>query len=138
MITPSLKSASEQEIIDLEKQWNSAIKNQDPVQMSRFLADSYFLAIGTQGLPLQVIPREQWLTTLPFYKTETFSIDDIHVHIYGNTAVVLMLFSQKATVRGQDRSGQFVLTDIWVKQSNGWRVTERHSSRPEPQMVARP
>ena len=128
----------EQEFIDLETRWARAIQAQDATQMSQFLADSYFLAIGTQGLPLRFMPRAKWLETLPAYKTETFAIDDIHVGIHGSTAIVFMLFTQKATVHGQDRSGQFVLTDIWVRQDEGWRVAERHSSRPEPQVATRP
>ena len=128
----------ESEIVELEKQWATAIQKQDSAQMNRFLADGYFLAIGAQGQPLRIVPREAWLETLKEYRTESFTVDDIRVHTYGTTAIVLMLFTQKATVRGQDRSGQFVITDIWVKQEQGWRVVERHSSRPEPQAIARP
>jgi ketosteroid isomerase-like protein len=133
--TDSAKStgAAEQEIIELEKKWNNAIQSQDLEQTRKFLADSYFLAIGVQGQPLQIVPRESWLENLKFYKIHSHSIDDIKVNRYGDTAIVLMLFTQKATVgRAQiDRSAQFLITDIWVKQKDGWRVAERHSSRPE-------
>ena len=131
--SPSGASAAGQEIIELEKQWNAAIQSQDVAGMSRFLADSYFLAVAIEGRPLQVVPRERWLENLKFYKIHSHNIDDIKVNVYGNTAVALMLFAQKATVgRAQvDRSAQFLITDIWVKQNDGWRVAERHSSRPE-------
>ena len=128
----------EQEIIELERQWATAIQKQDSTQMSRFLSESYFLGIGIQGQPLRIVPHEAWLETLKEYRTESFKVDDIKVHIYGTTAIVLMLFTQTATVRGQDRSGQFMITDIWNKQEKGWRVVERHSSRPESQVIARP
>ena len=64
------------------------------------------------------------------------------IGLYGDVAVVLMLITQNATV-GQpprDRSAQFLITDIWVRQKDGWRVTERHSSRPEqpPQATTAP
>ncbi len=126
--------AAEQQIIELEKRWNNAIQSQDLTQMGQFLADSYFLAVGIQGQPLQIVPRERWLENLQFYKIHSHTIDDIKVHVYGDTAVALMLFTQKATVgrTPTDRSAQFLLTDIWVKQKDGWRVAERHSSRPEP------
>jgi ketosteroid isomerase-like protein len=138
MTSSSANSADEQEIIDLEKQWNAAIQLQDAAEMPNFLADTYFLAIAIQGLPLQLVPRIGWLENLPFYQTESFTIDDMQVHAYGDFAVVSMLFTQKATVRGQDRSGQFMLTDIWTKQEVGWRIAERHSSRPEPQANSHP
>ena len=121
----------QEEIIYLEKSFATAIKSQDTVQTKKFLSDSYFLAIGVQGTQLQIIPRERWLIGLKDYITESFSIDDIKVNVYGNTAVAMLMYTQKAIVRGQDRSGQFMLTDIWVKGDNGWMIAERHSSRPE-------
>jgi ketosteroid isomerase-like protein len=111
----------EQQIVELERQWAAAIKRQDAAAMSQFHADSYFLAIGVQGMSLRVVSREQWPGNLKHYVTESYTLDDIRVSVYGETAVVFMLFTQKATVRGQDRSAQFVITDIWVKQKDGWR-----------------
>ena len=52
-------------------------------------------------------------------------------NVYGNTSIALLLFTQKATTGGQDRSAQFDITDIWVKAGESWLITERHSSRPE-------
>ena len=89
-------------------------------------------------MPFQIITREHWLSGLKDYVTESFSIDDIKVNVYGNTAVAMLMYSQKATVRGQDRSTQFVLTDIWIKEDKGWVIAERHSSRPEVPAVTRP
>lgn len=134
---PTFKSAQE-EIIDLENSFATAIQNQDEEQTKKLQADSYFLAIGVQGMPLQIIPREKWLLGLKDYVTESFSIDDIKVNVYGNTAIALVMYSQKATVRGQDRSAQFVLTDIWIKEDKGWVIAERHSSRPETPTIIRP
>lgn len=127
-----------EEIIELEKSFAAAIKSQDTMQTKKFQADTYFLAIGVQGTSIQIVPRERWLSVLKDYVTESFTIDDIKVNVYGNTAVAMLLYSQKATVRGQDRSAQFVLTDIWVKGEQGWRIVERHSSRPEPGSAVRP
>ena len=126
------------EVLDLERRWATAIQNRDTSAMSKFLGDDYFLAIAVQGSPIAVVPRAAWLATLKDYITESFSIDDSKVQTYGDVAIVRMLFTQKASVRGQDRSGQFFITDVWVRTASGWRVMERHSSRPEPQTVARP
>ncbi len=139
-ISDKTTNAVEQEIVDLENKWNSAIQRQDATQMEQFLADSYFLAVGVQGKPLQIVPKKDWLENLKFYKIESFSIDEIKVNVYGGTAVVLMLYTQKAMVgrTPRDRSGQFMITDIWVKQKNGWRVAERHSIRVEQPAPVQP
>jgi len=136
--TAKVTNAVEQKFIELEKKWFSGIQRQDTAEMEQFLAGGYFLAVGVQGRPLEVVPRKDWLENLKFYKIESFSIDDIKVNVYGKTAVVLMLLTQKAMVGRppRDRSAQFVITDIWVKQKKGWRVAERHSSRPEGQRPA--
>jgi ketosteroid isomerase-like protein len=127
----------EEQIIDLEKSFAAAIKAQDTIQTKKFQADSYFLAYAVQGMPpIQIVPKQSWLNLLKDYVTESFTIDDIKVNVYDNTAVAMLMFTQKATVRGQDRSGQFVLTDIWYKGKKGWLIAERHSTRPGPPVPA--
>lgn len=129
---------TEEQIVALEKQWAAAIQRQDASAMSQFLSESYFLNIGVAGVGIRVVPRAVWLEALKVYETKAFTFDDVQVHVYGDTAVALMLVTQEATVKGQDRSGQFVITDVWVREPGGWRVAERHSSRPEPKPAARP
>ena len=132
----SSKTPQEQ-IIDLEKSFAAAIKTQDTMQTKMFQADTYFLAYAVQGVPsIQIVPKQSWLNLLKDYVTESFTIDDIKVNVYGNTAIAILMFTQKATVRGLDRSGQFVLTDIWYKGNKGWLIAERHSTRPGPPVPA--
>ncbi len=138
MAQPQTFITPQEQIIDLEKTFAAAIKSQDPEQAGKFLSPTYFLSIGVQGIPLQIISRAQWLAGLKEYVTESFFIDDIKVNMYGNTAVAIMMYSQKAVVRGQERSGQFMLTDIWIKENSNWKIAERHSSRPEIQATVRP
>ena len=44
-------------------------------------------------------------------------------------AVVLHRDRMQATVLGEDRSGTFIITDVWRKGNDGWRVWRRHSTR---------
>lgn len=138
MLNETMLTPAEREIFDLEQQWAETIQRQDVAAMSSFLADGYFLAIAVQGQPIRLVTRDAWLAALKDYQTHSFHIDHFQVHLYGTTAVVFMLFAQQATIRGQDRSAQFAITDVWVRQENGWRVAERHSSRPEVPAAARP
>ena len=127
-----------EEITEMEMQWASAIQGRDLATMQAILADDCALVVGIQGQPLKIVARDPLLATLPGYHVESFSIDDIRVTAYGDLVVAVMLFTQKATADGQDRSAQFLLTDIWVKTPAGWRVAERHSSRPELPPAAEP
>ena len=122
---------TEREIIELEKKWMTAIQNQDASQMNQFLSENYFLAKATAEHTILVTPRIEWLENLvKIWRFESIEINDISIHFYGEIAIVLMLLTQTATLRGQDRSGRIFATDIWVKQANGWRVAERHLSKP--------
>jgi hypothetical protein len=33
-----------------------------------------------------------------------------------------------ATVLGQDRSGIFIVSDVWLSGADGWRIWRRHST----------
>jgi hypothetical protein len=35
----------------------------------------------------------------------------------------------QATVLGSERSGLFVISDVWHRQNDAWRVWRRHSTR---------
>ena len=123
---------TQEQITELERSFALSIQTRDTTATKKFQADTYFLAYTVYGMPIQVVPRQSWLNLLKDYVTESFSIDDIKVTVYGNTAIAMLMFTQKAIVRGQDRSGQFVLTDIWHKKGKHWLITERHSTRPGP------
>lgn len=126
-------NAAADEVRTAEREWNAAIDRRDAAAMQRFLAPTYFLAVAVQGRPLQIVPREVWLGNLELYDIRAYNIDDMRVNVYGNVAIVTMLFTQDAVVgpERRERSAQFFLTDVWVRLSDGWRVSERHSSRPE-------
>ncbi len=128
----------EARISKLEREWAAAFRAKDVIALQNLMADGYALIIAVEGMPLQVVPRDAWLERLNEYEVDSVSIDHIHVRIYDSVAVVVMLWRQEARLRGQDRSGQLMLTDIWVPQDGEWRLAERHSSRPEPASVMHP
>lgn len=76
--------------------------------------------------------RATWLemATGP-YLCESFRYESMSVRLFGDVAVVVSLYRQKASVKSIDRSGLFFLTDIWRKSGQGWRVAARYSSSPE-------
>ncbi len=125
-------------ISNLERQWAAAFARKDISALQDMMADGYALVIAVEGLPLQVTGRNAWLEALDHYEIQEASVDHIHVRIYDCVAVAVMLWRQKATLDGADRSAVFMLTDIWVDVSGEWKLAERHSSRPEHPGAARP
>ena len=116
----------------LEEQWSSAIKAQDRAKLEDFLRPEYTLTVAFAD-QLAVVDRASWLQNATTgYVIHDFRFEEISVREYGDVAVVTSRYAQKATVAGRDRSGEFFLTDVWVKTGDRWQVSARYSSRPEP------
>jgi ketosteroid isomerase-like protein len=128
----------EAQIADVERRWADAFQRKDVVALQHLMADNYSLIIAVENMPLQVVPRNAWLESLDDYDITQASVEHIYVHVYDCVAVAVMLWRQTARLHGQDRSAEFMLTDIWVMQGDEWRLAERHSSRPEHPGAARP
>jgi ketosteroid isomerase-like protein len=127
-----METKPEELIRSSEIEWNAAIRRRDVTVMDRFLAATFRVVVGIEGQPLSITPREQWLETLKVYLLDFQAIDDMSISMYGDVAVVVLAYRQIGGTPGnRDISGNFLLTDIWVKTPDGWRVTERHSSRLE-------
>jgi ketosteroid isomerase-like protein len=128
----------EAEVVELERQWAAAFQRKDIAGLQHLMADGYALIIAVQGLPLQIVPRNAWLESLEAYAIDEVAIDHVYARIYECVAVVALTWRQRARLGGQDRSAEFSLVDVWVRQDDGWRIAERHSSRPEHPGAARP
>ncbi len=75
-----------------------------------------------------VVPRQDWLATLPNYVVQTYDVQERIVDIDGDCAAVLHRAQMSATVNGIDRSGLFTISDIWRLRDGHWRVWRRHST----------
>ena len=115
------------ELEKLSWDWMNAWKAKDTVLLEKILAPDYRLLALING-DLVSINRTRWLKTVPMYVPKSFRYYDFDIRVYGNTAIVQSKFDQEATLNGQDRSGTFQLTDVWVKNKGGWQVVHRHST----------
>jgi len=57
-----------------------------------------------------------------------YAVEERTVDVDDDTAAVLQRVRMVATVLGQDRSGSFVISDVWRRTPAGWRVWRRHST----------
>jgi len=74
-----------------------------------------------------VMPRARWLEVLPDYVVHDYSVEDEVADIDDDVAVILHRDRMRATVLGDDRSGTFIITDVW-RRGDGWRLWRRHST----------
>ena len=75
-----------------------------------------------------VVPKDHWLATLPDYVVHSYDVQEQLIDVDGDVAAVLQRAQMQATVGGVDRSGVFIVTDIWRRRDGQWRVWKRHST----------
>jgi ketosteroid isomerase-like protein len=116
----------ESEVLDRAAAWQRSIEERDADAAGRYLDDDYALELVQPEAA--VFRREAWLAMLPDYVVSAYEVLDRIVDIDGDVAVVLQRVRMTATVRGADRSGPFVLTDVWRRRAGEWRVWRRTST----------
>jgi uncharacterized protein (TIGR02246 family) len=119
----------EREITELSIDWMNAWINSDAATLEGILAEDFTLTSSRSTGEL--VSRKMWLDMAA---TEiigkSFAYDDIKVRVYGDAAVMNSVATQEATAFGQNWSGKFLLTDVWVRRDGRWKVVTRHGSRP--------
>lgn len=118
---------AKKELEQLSWDWMNAWKAKDMVLLEKILAPEYRLLAVING-ELVTIDRKKWLETVPFYIPKNFRYYNFDIRTYGNTVVVQSMFEQEATLNGQDRSGTFQITDIWIKNKDQWQVVHRQTN----------
>ena len=114
------------EISERTDLWQLTIEARDPDGAARFLCDDYALVI-LQPLPA-VVRRDEWLRMLPDYAVTGYSIEERIVETSPDLCTVFQRVDQTALVQGVERSGIFILVDVWVREADAWRVWRRHST----------
>jgi len=118
--------SAEDEILSRADAWQRAIEARDPVAAAKYLADDYALVVTN---PEQaVMSREEWLRLLPDYDVRSYDIRHREVSVRAGVGVVVQRVTMTAVVAGADRSGTFILVDLWSEEEGGWRVWRRHST----------
>jgi len=105
--------------------WMQAWMDNNMTLLENILAPEFRLITGE----FWIMPRQMWLDNVPNYTCSEFTYHEQEVRMYGNTAIMQSRTSQKAAFNGNDRSGDFLITDVWVLQPDGtWQVVHRHTS----------
>jgi Domain of unknown function (DUF4440) len=127
------------ELRKFEQQLGEGAMHRDTKTLDRLLAPAYALRLG--DAPEMSVTRASWLNNVgpqaahP-YKLESFT-EQYHAarRLNDDLAVVSLLLTQKATVDGRDRSGDFYEVDIWKRNGDMWQIMARYST-PVPKTTA--
>lgn len=118
--------AGEDELVERWRGWQASIEARDVEAAAGFLADDYALDLVQPAR--SIVPRDAWLALLPDYVVTGYTIDAQIVEVDGDLGLILHRARQDAIVAGVDRSGVFILSDVWRRIDGNWRVWRRHST----------
>ena len=109
---------------EADEGWLTALLARDTGDVVNFLHD-----LPWARHPERPVGPAEWLRTLPDYVISRWEVRHSIWEVRPEVATHLQLVDMEAVVLGTDRSGPFVLTDIWLRSDDGgWRVWRRHST----------
>ena len=98
----------------------------DVATMERMMTDD-FVAVGPRGF---VLNKAAWLQGHKTHELQyqDMTQDELTERSYGDAALVTKKQSNKATFQGHDASGEFRVTQFFVKQGGEWRLASTQLS----------
>jgi ketosteroid isomerase-like protein len=112
--------ATIRQILEMENRSKEAALRRDAAFAQRTLADDY-VAISPLG---DVITKEDTILARKGSQLHYDSIDlsEMVVRVYGDTAIVTARADVKGKDLGQDFSGPYRFTRVWVKRDGQWQT----------------
>jgi uncharacterized protein (TIGR02246 family) len=123
-----------QQVTRLLEQWADAERRGDDAALAALATDDFVL-VGPLGY---VLTKEQWANRYRSgdLKNGAFAFKDPQVRDYGDAAVVVGERVQQTTHRGNDASGRFRETLMFVRRDGRWALAGAHLSPMPPAQPA--
>jgi ketosteroid isomerase-like protein len=112
----------EQALLQLEQTWAKALEQHDTATVACLLADE-FQDADVDG---KVHDRSQTLSRIPQRHPSSNHLEDVHAHIYGDTAFVRGL-NQVTDAAGKVLA-RVRFTDIFVYRNGRWQAVAGHET----------
>jgi hypothetical protein len=111
----------------IEQELNDASIKGDVSPRERYIADTYIFTSPT-GV---VMTKAQGTADMKSgdIKIESSKVNDMKVQLYGDAAVVTFSRTQKGVLHGNDISGQYRWTHLFVKQNGRWQLVAGQGTR---------
>ena len=113
----------EKALIQLEQDWGAATLKKDAAVVEKFLADDFVSNWGGRTLNKRQVLAE--MKNNPA-KIESAVGSDMRVMVFGGTALVHGLYSEKSTTAGKDSSQKWRWTEVYVKRDGRWQCVTQY------------
>jgi hypothetical protein len=106
------------DILKLQHEFDEAELRADIERLRSLLADD-FLSIGERGF---VLDKEQWIARHGDFRFISLETTETDVRRYDRTAIVRSVQRSRATWLGEPMTLNVRLSQVWVQQTDGWRL----------------
>ena len=114
-------------LIQMERDWDAAFERRDTTLIATFLADEF---IATYGDGRRGDRATELKLAAEFnQQTDSRSLDDFIVKIYGDTAVVWFTQTLTGPSQGRQLTLKFQYIDVWVIRDGRWQCVASQSTR---------
>ena len=116
-----------EEVKKLNQEWMESYVKRDTAFLERYLSDDY-VSTFPDGTVLDKKGEIESVKSGAVALTE-MKPSEMKVRIYGEAAVIIGRSTIKAKVKGQDVSGEYRFTDVWIKWSDRWQAVASQVTR---------
>ena len=116
----------ERPIMKMEQEMTDGVVKKDLTSFEKYLADGAVFTDPDGGL----MTKTELIAFLksPDFKMASSVIEGMKVHMFGDTAVVTYITTDKGTIMGKDVSGRNRWTDVWVKMGGKWKMVSEQGT----------
>ena len=118
-------------IVKLEKAWRDALFAKDEAAL-RELIHPEFKLVGIRSTGTVGVGLEDWMVALRKMDIASLEVRVIDSIACDATVVATVDAQWKVRFMGHPIDERVLLTDVWVRESDGWKVIRRHSSPVPP------
>ena len=116
-----------EDVVALEHRFQTAVADRDVAVLEELLAPEFTLTTGRAAAPVRT--RAEYLElTATSYVIEGWEFEALDVVPLGDAALVRTRYRQRGSMDGADRTGVFLLTDVWATREGRPQLVARHSS----------
>ena len=122
-------SNAEQEVRELTREWDEAYMRRDTIALDRILADDFIFTDAAGIVSNKARYMMAIIKSPDMMLIESFSSDDVHVRVYGDTALVTGRSKLKGRPKGRAFNDLYRFTDVWVKRQGHWQAVATQVTR---------
>jgi hypothetical protein len=120
-----------EDFLALETQLMSAAQLKDQAGMEPLVSDEFAYSLALEDRANYVLNRSEWFKGSRYYNLKEFQISQLTAHVFPRAAITnFRLVTSAEGGDSVDRSGSYVVTDVWTGGKGRWKLVRRFVSRP--------